>query len=109
MKAFNMIKLNGLKFAETESEFTESLFSDQTCVGFAKRSKRKVLLSDHQNKLIGVVNTHGVIGSARKLDNGKVWYSYGTPKLLGDLPFKNERSEARSVSVGQDQKGLIFK
>lgn len=55
-----MIILAGLKFAENNNEFLESLFhTDSTCYGYAKRLKRQVNLYDMQHNIIGVV-THGL-------------------------------------------------
>lgn len=103
-----MIIINNVKFAESEDEFTQSLFSNQTCSGFAKRFKRKVLLYDHQKKLQGVITTHGIIGTATQMD-GYIWYSYGEPKLLRDFPYAKHYDAAREISISRDGKGLIFK
>jgi len=35
-----MIIINNKKFAETEKEFVDSVFTNQTCVGYAKRYKK---------------------------------------------------------------------
>lgn len=79
-----MITLNGKKFAETESEFVNSLFeADGTCVGYAKRNKHSISLLDHNKQKVGVINKHGVLGCATKLDNGKYWYSYADIDLIG--------------------------
>lgn len=105
-----MIVINGNKYAETENEFIDSLFSSGgTCSGYAKRRKRDVLFMDHQHIPFGVVNAHGVVGSARELDNGRVWYSYGTPSQFGTMPYSYECSIADSLAVGRDQIGLLFK
>ena len=46
-----MIVLNSVKFAESESEMIDSLFSDSgTCSGYAKRLKHKIKLFDLQKK-----------------------------------------------------------
>ena len=79
-----MIILNGKKFAETEEEMENSLFeSGGTCVGYAKRLQRQVKLFNHQKALIGVINGHGVLCSASKID-GKNWYSFCTIKEIGE-------------------------
>lgn len=80
-----MIILNSKKFAEKESEFTDSLFqSGGTCVGYAKRNKASITLLDHQKNKIGVINKHGVLCSATQLDNGKYWYSFATIPQIGE-------------------------
>ena len=79
-----MIKLNSKKFAESEKEFTNSLFEkDGTCVGYAKRLKRKIKLMDHNKELIGVIAKNNVLGLATKQKDGKYWYSYGDIPLIG--------------------------
>ena len=79
-----MITLNGKKFAESESEFLESLFdSGGTCTGYAKRNKRSVTLKNMKGKKIGVINCHGVLCAARQLDNGKWWYSHADIPEVG--------------------------
>jgi hypothetical protein len=79
-----MLILNGKKFAESESEFIESLFdSGGTCAGYAKRNKRSVTLKNMQGEKIGVINSHGVLCAARKLDNGRWWYSYADIPEIG--------------------------
>jgi len=76
-----MLILNGKKFAESDKEFIESLFdASGTCVGYAKRNKRSVTLKNIQGEKIGVINGHGVLCAATKLQNGKWWYS------LADIP-----------------------
>ena len=76
-----MITLNGKKFAESDKEFVDSLFNTGgTCAGYAKRNKRSVTLKNIQGEKIGVINAHGVLCAATKLQNGKWWYS------LADIP-----------------------
>ena len=79
-----MITLNGKKFAESEKEFIDSLFDPSgTCVGYAKRHKKKISLLDHNKEMVGVI-ANNVLASATKLENGKYWYNYATPSLVGD-------------------------
>lgn len=80
-----MITLNGAKFAETEAEFNDSLFTGPaTCVGYAKRLKTKIKLLNPQHELIGVINKWGCLLSALKLEDGKYWYSFTTIKEIGE-------------------------
>ena len=79
-----MITLNGNNFAETEKEFIESLFSTGgTCAGYAKRNKTSVTLKNIQGEKIGVINNHGVLCKATKLEGGQWWYSHGTITEVG--------------------------
>ena len=82
-----MIKLNGKKFAASDTEFTNSLFENGgTCVGYYKRLQSKIKLFDMQKVLVGVITKHKVMAKASKLDNGKYWYSYGDIDLVGKYP-----------------------
>lgn len=94
-----MITLNGKKFAANEKEFTESLFDKTgTCVGYYKRMKNSVKLFDMQMNLIGVINKHGVLCSARLLENGKYWYSFATIKLIGEYEnYRQSKEEPASI------------
>ena len=79
-----MITLNGKKFAQSEKEFTDSLFNTgSTCVGYARKNRKSVTLMDHNKQKIGVINSHGVLCCATKLPNGKYWYSHADIKLIG--------------------------
>jgi len=80
-----MIYLNGKKFAENHNEFIESLFSSpNTCVGYAKADRKgQVVLEDHQHKRVGVINAHGVLCHASKLENGRYWYCHADIKVIG--------------------------
>lgn len=79
-----MLILNGKKFAATEKEFTNSLFnSGGTCVGFYKLYKSSVVLMNHKKERIGVINRHGVLCHARKV-NGGFWYSHMDIPEIGE-------------------------
>lgn len=79
-----MIILNGAKFAESEQEFINSLFSRKTCSGYAKRYKHKIKLFDHNHNLIGVITEYGVLAYATLRADGKYWYSYATIPIIGE-------------------------
>jgi hypothetical protein len=79
-----MITLNGVKFALNDKEFTDSLFEkDGTCAGYYRPYKRQIILMDMQKNRIGVI-CNRVVGKADKMENGKYWYSYMRPTILGD-------------------------
>jgi hypothetical protein len=81
-----MIILNGKKLAESEKEFTESLFSKSgTCVGYAKRNKKSVTIMNAQKEKVGAINRHGVLCSAMKTENSKTgwWYSFEDIDIIG--------------------------
>ncbi|MEG2707328.1 MAG: hypothetical protein RR959_08305 [Erysipelotrichaceae bacterium] len=79
-----MITLNNVKFAESENEMIDSLFSNNgTCSGYAKRLTDKIQLRNLQKELIGVINQCGVLVKATKVEKG-YWYSYADIELLGE-------------------------
>jgi len=81
-----MIQLNGKQFAANKAEFMSTLFqTGGTCVGFYRRTKNTVILEDHQNNRIGVINKHDVLCCATKQANGKYWYSFATIKQIGEF------------------------
>jgi hypothetical protein len=93
-----MIILNGKQFAKNDDEFTNSLFKrGGTCVGFYKANKRSVTLYDMQRNKIGVINRYGVLASATKQNDGKYWYSYATPKVIGEYDYKQQRAEVEAI------------
>ena len=117
-----MIIINGYKFAETESEITDSLFqSGGTISGIAKRTKRKIMFYDMQNQPIAFVNQYGVVGSARFLNQRelslikgdskeKIWYSYDTPFFAVGLPIQKIWEIPESLSISNEyKKGFAFK
>jgi len=105
-----MITINGVKLAESNKEAIASLFiAGGTASLFAKRQKRRIVLSYPNGEPFGVVS-NGVIGTATRLDNGKVWYSYGWPKELGIEPeYGAVRDMARQLAVSHDATGPIYK
>lgn len=95
-----MITINKAKFAESESEFVDSLFkSDTTCNGYAKRTKRSVKLYDHNKDLIGVVNKWGCILKATKIDTNKTWYSYGDVPGIGEISCLEVNNAVGSMAI----------
>lgn len=80
-----MIEINGKKFALTEAEFTDSLFSDKTCVGFYRPNKRSITLMDQNKNKVGILNHEGILLNARKLDTGKYWYTLADIDLIGSF------------------------
>jgi len=78
-----MIKLNGKKLALNDAELSTSLFSKGgTCVGYYKVNKASVSILDQHRKKVGVINRHGVLLSATKVEKS-YWYSYQDIKIIG--------------------------
>jgi len=102
-----MITLNGRKFAANDKEFISSLFeTGGTCVGYYKRNKCSVVLSDHNHKRIGIINKYGVLACATELseitkdakDKGKYWYSYADIDIIGKYEsYMNYIHEMESI------------
>jgi hypothetical protein len=79
-----MIKLNGRKLAKDDKEMIDSLFhSDGTCVGYYRVNKKTISILDHQKNKVGVINQHGCLCSARKVEKG-YWYSFCTIDIIGE-------------------------
>ena len=94
-----MLILNGKKFAESEEEFTNSLFeAGGTCVGYARRNRKSVTLLDHNREKIGVINRCGVLCRATKQANGKYWYSHADIPQVGRYEsYMQEVEECRGA------------
>lgn len=94
-----MLILNGKKFARTESEFVASLFEPGgTCVGYYKPTSRQIFLMDHNKERIGVIPPEGFLASATRQPDGRYWYSYGKPALVGDYEsYGQEREECKAA------------
>jgi hypothetical protein len=113
-----MITINGYKFAESDEEFIDSLFtsSEGTCAGYAKRYKRHIHLYNMQKELIGDFVGWGVCTARHlrpsELPKGKksgVRYSYGTLPMfenMDDIDFMNTNTRLR---IGYDIKGSYYK
>jgi hypothetical protein len=93
-----MITINNKKFAENENEFIESLFTSQTCVGYARINKKSISILNIQKEKVGVITSNKVLGTAKKLDNGKYWYSYGIPTIIGEFSsYKSQCEEIENI------------
>ena len=105
-----MITLNGKKLAETEDEFINSLFeTGGTCVGYAKRFKRKIDIMDARKNKVGVINRELVLGAATKVEGG-YWYSYADVKIIGEYnSYMAQHDELRDLTTGWDHIGYKFK
>ena len=102
-----MIELNGKLFAESESEFTDSLFTNgSTCVGYAKRLKRQIKLFDHQRNLIGMINKHGVLCGVCHLPDGDIVYGPAVIDIIGRFEsMSDETDQVLSHAIGFDLSG----
>lgn len=104
-----MIELNGKKFAESEQEFINSLFEKGgTCAGYAKRNKASVTLNNMQGEKIGVINNHGVLCKATKLEGGKWWYSHGAISEVGEYEDYMQSVEEPRKILEQNKRFLVW-
>jgi len=106
-----MIMINGKKFAENDGDMTDSLFQHGgTCVGYAKRYKRQIVLSNIQKERIAVINKHGVLCCATKQPEGGYWYSFATVKEIGRfIKYSDEANVGRDLSVSNSPSGYCYK
>ena len=80
------IQLNGKTFTRSAGAMVDTLFeSNGTASGFYRVSNGAVLIYDHQSNPIAVINRAGVFGCATRLENGRIWYSYATPRIIGEF------------------------
>ena len=102
-----MIIINNLKFAESEKEFSDSIFDHEgTCYVYAKRTKRAIHFYTMQKKVFAFINHWGVFGTATPLtpeervsSRSKIWYSYGTPEIFGEMGMVGEMYIVQKLCV----------
>jgi hypothetical protein len=79
-----MISLNGVKFTNGKRAMIDTLFDAKgTASGYYVKRRGAIHFYDAQSAPIAVINAAGVFGSAERLPNGRVLYSYATPRLIG--------------------------
>lgn len=80
------IYLNGRRFINYKGDILDTLFekkATQTAVGYYKAKKYKIELFDDKRNIIACITEDNTLARADKLKNGRIWYSYGTPDLIG--------------------------
>ncbi len=93
-----------MNIASSRKEFESNPEAFQ---GFIERRLKRSVDLTVNNKLY-TINTHGVLCSRRRLEDGKVWYSFCSSDA--EL-FQTLRETAEFVErfvVNRDAKGLIF-
>ena len=101
-----MIVLNKKKFAENEEEMIDSLFeAGGTCVGYAKRLKRKIIFNDINNCTVGVLNRSGCMLNVT-MQNDAFWYSYANIPLINnnDMEYSEQINIPDSLCVNKEWK-----
>ena len=86
-----MIRLNGNIFSDIN---IPSFAQEMGLVGYYRANRKSITLMDMTGEKIGVINQHGVLCSASKLDNGKWWYSYMNPLfklgIMDEYPYSQQ-------------------
>ena len=107
-----MITLNGKKYAANKKEFSESIFTDQTCTGFYKVVKNGIRLMDQQGEPFAFVYDNGRsdrgIVSCRK--HGKRYrYMFSTMTMdEKKLGFENGLGYVQSVELAEKLLNEVF-
>jgi hypothetical protein len=93
--------INGIKFAETNQEFTSSLFqTGGTCSGFIKCLKRRVYLYDASHNPIGIINKYGVAVEAHCLPSGAIAYDCLKPmSIIGKLDHWEKQDIVEELAI----------
>lgn len=94
-----VITLNGKRFAHGSRGLVSSLFNPSgTADGYWRKSGRGVAFHAPDGRHIATINADGVMGRATKLEDGRTWYSYGDPDIIGRNPsYSAEREECRAA------------
>ena len=75
-----------------------------TASGYYVVRQGAIHIFDIKDAPVAVVNARGVFGCATKRLDGKVWYNYATPRLIGEFPsYGNELDQvaaARAIALG---------
>ena len=88
-----MIELNGARFVKGRAQ----LGNGEAPNGYyVLRGDGGVHLYDPDGEPVAVINSRRVFGCATKLADGRVWYSYATPRIIGVFPSYGE--EIRQVA-----------
>lgn len=94
------------QLTRTEFELNGKLFADELeltpeAIGFFRRRGRSIELFNRSAELIGLINREGVLCKATKLDDGRMWYSYGDIDGIGkyDYARRNDEIETARIAV----------
>jgi len=89
-----MLTLNGSRFAPMKSAPDER----EGTVGLYRAFRKSIKLFNFDHEPIGVINAYGVLGSASKLADGRIWYSYATVPGVGEYAsFSQSVNEPRDA------------
>jgi hypothetical protein len=92
-----MIEFNGRRFAENERE---AMDSHGTVDGIAKRHKRRIDLRNMAGDIEGAILSNGIVAAATLREDGRVWYSYGWPRIAGaELGLSDTRAAVEALAT----------
>lgn len=99
-----MLIFNGKKYAKNDREFTDSVFTDQTCVGYYKKQRNGTHIYDMQRQLVAYIVANDKQGyfvvTARTYEN-KPFYMRGlssyTAEFLGLSLTANESNIVKTA------------
>ena len=91
----SIITMNGKQFAKGSAGLVNSLFTGGgTASGYYKIRKNDIGFFSPDGREVAVINRKGGYGRCDKLPDGRKWYSYGTPDIIGQFPSYSAEREA---------------
>ena len=99
-----MLIFNNKKYAKNDKEFINSVFSDQTCVGYYKKQRNGTQIFNMQRQLIAYIvanDKQGYFVVSATIDNNKPLYMFGlssyTAEFLGLSLTANESNIVKTA------------
>ena len=83
-----MLIFNGKKYAKNDKEFTDSVFTNQTCVGYYKKQRNGTQIFDMQRQLIAYIvanDKQGYFVVSATIDNNNPRYMFGLSSYTADF------------------------
>ncbi|MCD9046821.1 hypothetical protein [Luteimonas sp. MHLX1A] len=93
------IELNGKLFPASADAARQAAAADPRVAGYYRRTAGRAFhLHNLAGERVGGINCHGVLHSSRRLEDGRYWHSYGTPRVVGDYAsYLQEQDEIRAA------------
>ncbi|MFG1544865.1 hypothetical protein [Halobacteriovorax sp. ZH2_bin.1] len=94
-----MLKIQQSSLGESKKDFLENR-DNNNLKGYLKKFKKHIAIYDSTHTKVGIINAHGVLASATKLDNGKWWYNFATITEIGlksDYSYQKEIQEIQTI------------
>jgi len=90
-----MLTLNGKRFYNRKDEPAD--ITGYT--GSYSVNTRTISLYDADGIKRGIINPFGILASARKLDDGRWWYSYMIPLMIGEYSNRQQYGAEMAAAV----------